>query len=256
MIPVTNGASLVNDAHVHMGYFPRLGCKALYYYSPRRILGALTRGGVNEFIVSSTNAVWDETGEAMCAEAKEMKRLSGKRAHLFFWVSGKYLAHDPDLNHLPGFYEGFKLHGGETDWLGHPRWFRRILAIARERRFKVQIHTGINDNGIKNHIDRFLPYCHEFPEIKFDLAHGRPADKVQYVLARTDNVWVDTGLVFADEVERWLAQGIDEHRILFGSDLPAPQRYFKVSMPGYLRSNIAQLPSRLIRLSNFHDFLG
>ena len=247
---------LINDAHVHMGYFPRLNHEDLYYYSPRRILTALNKGGVGQFIVSSTNAIWDITGISMHAEAREMKRLAGMRAHLFFWVSGKYLAHDRDLSRLPDIYEGFKLHGGETDWLGHPRWLRRILAIARERNFNVQIHTGLNDNRIENHIDYFLPYCKEFPEIKFDLAHGRPAERIRFVLARTDNVWVDTGFVQPDEVKRWQEMGVNERRIIFGSDLPAPQRYFKISMPTYLHSNIVHLVSPMVLSSNFLDYIG
>ena len=105
------------DAHVHVGYFPRKGREEPFYYSPRRVLGILDRAGVMEFIFSSTNAVWDFNGDAMHREAREILRLAGKRAHAFFWVTDEYLKHDPDLSGLPDFYEGFKLHGGETPWL-------------------------------------------------------------------------------------------------------------------------------------------
>lgn len=241
------------DAHVHMGYFPRWGKAEPYYYSPRRIFGALTRAGVDEFIVSSTNAIWDVEGTSMHAEAREMKRLAGEQAHVFFWVSLRYLEHDADLTRLPaGLYEGFKLHGGESTWLHNPELLMRVLSIARERAFPVQIHTGKSDNGIRE----YLPYCRRFPELHIDLAHGCPHEDVPAALAELPNVYVDTAFVPHQTVQAWLDTEADEHRIMFGSDIPAPQRYSTISLSAYLRREIGHFSSLDILSHNAMRFLG
>lgn len=245
------------DAHVHMGYFPRWGRDEPFYYSPRRILGALTRAGVDEFIVSSTNAVWDAEGTSMHAEAREMKRLAGGRAHIFFWVSLRYLAHDPDLSKLPeGLYEGLKLHGGESAWLLHPAKLRRVLSLAQERAFPVQIHTGKNDNGISNAVGEYLPFCRRFPELSVDLAHGCPHAEVPAALADLPRVFVDTAFVAPQMVAAWLEAGVDERRILFGSDLPAPQRYGKIGLAAYVRRESRNFLSPYILSDNAKRFLS
>ena len=246
---------MICDAHVHVGYFPRKGKEQPFYYSPRRILGILERAGVYEFIFSSTNAVWDFSGEVMSWEAREMLRLAGKRAHAFFWVTDEYLKRDPDLSELPEFYEGFKLHGGETPWLNHRKLLSRVLAIAKERKFPVQIHTGEKDNKAANPISGYLPYCRKFPEIKFDLAHGKPASEVPYAVNENDNVYVDCAYCGCDVVRSWLEAGAREDRILFGSDLPVQQRLFDLSLTGYMRKTLRGFSSGRILHDNFKDYL-
>ena len=245
------------DAHVHMGYFPRRGREEPYYYSPRRIFGALTRAGVEEFIVSSTNAVWDVEGTAMHAEAREMKRLAGNRAHIFFWVSTRYLERDPNLELLPtGLYEGVKLHGGESAWLHKPELLMRVLSIARERAFPVQLHTGENDHGISNTIGDYLPYCRCFPELSIDMAHGKPHPEVPAALAELPHLYVDTAFVPHKTVMKWLEDGVDEQRIMFGSDVPAPQRHERISISAYLKRESQRFSSQNILKNNARVFLG
>ena len=249
--------TIMFDAHVHMGYFPRLGKSEPYYYSPRRIFGALARAGVDEFIVSSTNVAWDVEGTAMHAEAREMKSLAGERAHVFFWVGMRYLAHDPDLTRLPeNLYEGFKLHGGESPWLHKPKLLTRILSIAKERAYPVQIHTGTNDNGVSNTIGEYLPYCRRFPEISIDLAHGVPTAEVAAASRELPNVYVDTAFISHKTVNVWLDSGADERRIMFGSDLPAPQRYAKIGLSSYVRKESQMFSSQNIISDNAKRFLG
>ena len=193
----------------------------------------------------------------MHAEAREMKRLAGLRAHIFFWVSMRYLKHDPDLSRLPeGLYEGVKLHGGESAWLQEPELLMRVLSLAQERSFPVQIHTGINDRGISNTIGEYLPYCRRFPELHIDLAHGKPHKDVPSVMAELPHVYVDTAFVSPHTVEEWLAAGADEHRIMFGSDLPAPQRFAKISLSAYVQRESRQFSLQNILTGNAKRFLG
>ncbi|MBR4663307.1 MAG: hypothetical protein IKO93_05490 [Lentisphaeria bacterium] len=246
---------MICDAHVHVGYFPRKGREEPFYYSPRRILGILDRACVEEFIFSSTNAVWDFTGDAMHQEAREMIRLAGKRAHAFFWVTDEYLKHDPDLSALPGFYEGFKLHGGETPWMRHPKLLNRVLGIARERGSRVQIHTGEKEDKDANPISGYLPYCRKFPEIKFDLAHGKPASEVPRAVNENDNVYADCAYCGWNVVRGWLDAGAREERILFGSDIPVQQRLFDLSLTDYMRKTIRGFSTVRILHDNFKEYL-
>lgn len=230
----------VSDAHVHIGYYPRRGYVEPFYYSPRRVFGILDRAGVGEFVFSSTNAVWDFDGKAMHREAREMLRLAGARAHAFFWVTDEHLKRDPDLKKLPEFYEGLKLHGGETPWLDNPAMLERVLAIARERRFAVQIHTGEKDDKNANPISGYLPYCRKFPKVNFDLAHGRPEELVPRAVNDHDNVYVDCAYCDIATVRRWLDAGARPERILFGSDIPVQQRHSDISLTTYLRRQVRE----------------
>ena len=245
---------MASDAHVHMGYFPRFGHKSPFYYSPRRIFGILDRVGVDNFIVSSTNAIWDASGEAMHREAQEMKRLAGNRAHIFFWVSDIYLENDPNLAKLPeGLYEGFKLHSVETPWLKMKKEFKRVLDVAREMKFCVQLHTGEQGNG--NGMMDFLPYCLKYEDIHFDLAHGSPSSQINEVLSKADNVWIDTAYVPFNEVIAWLENGAKKEKLMFGSDLPAQQRYRNVSLTQHMRDEISSVVFEEIRSSNMFQYL-
>ncbi len=245
---------MICDAHVHVGYFPRKGKAQPFYYSPRRILGILDRCSVTSFIFSSTNAVWDFSGEAMHSEAREMLSLAGNRAHPFFWVTDEYLKNDPELDRLPGFYEGLKLHGGETPWLRHPKRLLRLLAIARERRLRVQIHTSERDDVSGSAISSYLPYCVKFPTVKFDLAHGKPAADVPRAVNEHENVYVDCAYCSGAVVRQWLEAGAREDRIMFGSDLPVQQRYSDLSLTSYLRNKLGEFSSPAILARTFTDF--
>ena len=247
---------MICDAHVHVGYYPRRGYAEPFYYSPRRVLGILDRAGVDGFVFSSTNAVWDFDGAAMHREAREMLRLAGKRAHAFFWVTDEYLKRDPDLEKLPGFYEGLKLHGGETPWLRRPAMLERVLAIARERKWSIQIHTGEKDDKNANPISGYLPWCRKFPELNFDLAHGKPADEVAPAVNDHGNVYVDCAYCDVSVVRSWLAAGARPERLLFGSDLPVQQRLFDISLTQYLRRAVRDFAALKLPERNFEEFVS
>ena len=126
---------MICDAHVHIGYYPRKGYDRPFYYSPRRIAGILDRCGIDEFIVSSTCAQMEEIGIAdIVHEARELKRLAGNRAHVFFWLSGHLYDQDPEMGWLEsGVFEGIKLHEGETPWMKcRKKALRKILLAASE----------------------------------------------------------------------------------------------------------------------------
>ncbi len=222
----------VFDAHLHVGFFPRKDGKGgeAYYYSPARLMQYVNWAGIDEFIVSSTNATWDVRAETMHPEALELKRIAGERCHPFFWLTKGYLHWDSSLRRIPAFYEGIKLHGGESHWTEHPKELWTVLSFAAERNLSVQIHTG---KDAANSCLAYLPFCRQFPQLRFDLAHGWPCDGANAVLKSCPNVWIDISFT-EEDTAAFLCHNYPD-RIMFGTDFPAPLRFYNVSGTKYLR---------------------
>ena len=212
------------DAHVHVGYYSRKGREEPFYYSPRRVVGALNRCGVDEFIVSSTCAQVEGIGiEDIVREAREVKRLAGRRAHIFFWLSGRLYDEDPEMRWLDsGLFEGFKFHEGETPWVQRrQKELRKILSIADERGLPVMFHS---DQGEWSCPLKLARLASDFPSIRFNFAHCRPMDETAKVIADYPNVWTDTAYMALDEFPK--LSGCDWHgRLMFGTDLPVWQAH-------------------------------
>ena len=246
----------VFDTHFHVGYFPRKKRhgEEIYYYSPARVMQYIRWAGIDEFIFSSTNVCWGCSASAMHAEALELKRLAGSKAHALFWLSLDYYKNDQDLSYIPDFYEGIKLHGGESSWIRHPDILRNILSSAVDRNWVVQIHTG---KDRENSCSAYYPYCLEFPSVHFDLAHGWPLVEALSVLKNSDNIWIDLSFVENNTAEQLTSAYPD--KVMFGSDFPAPLRFYDVSGTMYLKEYIARLSklggAKLLE-KNARDFLA
>ena len=217
------------DAHVHVGYYSRLGRDEPYYYSPRRILGVLKRFGVNEFIVSSTCAQVSGIGvEEIVREAREIKRLAGGRAHIFFWLSWRLYEEDPKMHWLEsGLFNGFKFHEDETSWVRERLGdLNSILSVAAARNMPAMFHSGENDGSTPNELARIAD---KFPSLRFCFAHCRPMDEMAKVVENCSNVWTDTAYMSIEDFPRLL--NYDWHgRLLFGTDLPVWQAHEKVGL--------------------------
>ena len=221
------------DAHVHLGWYSRKKT-GLHYYSPRRILGVLDRCGVGEFIVSSTTAqAIGATIDGVVNEAREMRRLAGKRAKIFYWLSGAFSEKDPNLAALEtGLFDGIKLHELEGHWVEkRPEALRRVLRIAQERGSPVQFHSGPGEFCSSRVLARF---AQEFPAVRFDFAHCRPTDEMADVVAACPNVWTDTAFMDANGMRK--LSRYDWHgRLMFGSDVPTWQARGEMSLTRRLR---------------------
>ena len=217
------------DAHVHVGYYSRIGRDEPYYYSPRRILGVLKRFGVNEFIVSSTCAQVSGIGvKDIVREAQEVKRTAVGRVHIFFWLSGRLYEEDPLMHWLEsGVFSGFKLHEDETPWIRKRRNdLYSILSVAAERNMPVMFHSGENDGSSPKELARIAD---KFPSLRFCFAHCRPMDEMAKVVETCSNVWTDTAYMSIEDFPRLL--NYDWHgRLMFGTDLPAWQAYERVGL--------------------------
>ena len=215
---------MICDAHVHVGYYTRKRREEPFYYSPRRVVGVLTRCRVDEFILSSTCAQVEGIGIAdIVREAREVKRLADRRAHLFFWLSGHLYDEDHEMHWLEtGLFEGFKFHEGETPWMQkRQKELRSILSVANERGLQVMFHAGPVVGCRPSDLAKLA--C-EFPSIRFNFAHCRPMDEMAKVIADCPNVWADTAYMAFDEFPK--LRDYDWHgRLMFGTDLPVWQAH-------------------------------
>lgn len=217
------------DAHVHVGWFSRLGRETPFYYSPRRVAGVLARCGVERFIVSSTCAQVEGIGIAdIVREAREMRRIAGGRAHVFFWLSGRLYDEDRAMRWMDsGLFDGIKLHGGETPWLLRRRadlW--RVLSAAEGRAWPVMFHAGV-DGGSRP--EELAEVAEAFPGVRLCFAHCRPMDEMAAVVAAHPNVYTDTA--YMDEVGIAALPRHDwKGRLMFGTDLPVWQAYEAVGL--------------------------
>lgn len=228
------------DAHVHIGYYSRNGQERPFYYSPRRVVGVLNRCGVDEFIVSSTCSQVEGIGVAdIVREAKEVKRIAGQRAHVFFWLSGHLYDKDRGMRWLDlGLFDGIKFHESETPWMQkRQKDLLRILAVADARGLSVMFHSG---QDRRNHPLKLAKLAREFPSIRFNFAHCRPMDEMAKVISGSQNVWTDTAYMTLNEFSK--LSDYDWHgRLMFGTDLPVWQAQDNFSLTKRYRAYILAL---------------
>ncbi len=249
---------MVCDAHVHMGYFLRAGYSEPFYYSPRRIVGVLNRCGVDEFIISSTCAQVPEIGmEDIVREAREMKRIAGRRAHIFFWLSWHLYEQDADMKWFEtGLFDGIKLHEGETPWMKKRRdALRKVLSVAEAKGCPVMFHAGPDDG---NRPRELAAVADEYPSVHFNFAHCRPMDEMAKVIADCPNVWTDISYMPLDDFPK--LRGYDWHgRLMFGTDVPVWQACEDISLKKryreYVQATMA-LGIRSVPETAFRDFVG
>lgn len=213
---------MICDAHVHVGWYNCRGNGGLRYFSPRRVFGVLNRCGVAEWIVSSTSAQADGiTIEGLLDEAREIKRIAGKRAHLFCWLTWNLYRDDPSLNILDcGMYEGIKLHEIEGRWVArHKQELDVVLDYAREHELPVQFHSGID---MSCRPMTLMEVAARHPKVRFDFAHCRLMPEMAAVMGQCYNVWTDTAYLSQEDFGR-LHEYDWYGRLMFGTDIPVWQ---------------------------------
>lgn len=208
------------DAHVHMGYWPVGG--ELKYYSPRRVWGMLKRCGIEDFIVSSTSSQAEGVRTSdLIREAREMKRVAGGRAHIFCWITAAMYESDPHLSFLEsGVYEGIKLHERQTPWVRERADdLKKILDWANVHHMPVQFHCSA-DGGCRP--EDLALWAEQYPLVRFDFAHCRPAEEVAGVMQRLKNVYADIAFARREDVD-YILDVAGTRRMMFGSDSPVLQ---------------------------------
>jgi hypothetical protein len=217
------------DSHVHFGQFMDT------YYTPPRVVHILERVGVTGFAGSSTSAVVTDDPGFMREEREAMLDVSGGRALPLLWVTFSMLRRSPDLSKYLDFnVRGFKVHGGSEPWAPFGARIRRVFDIARELKLPVQLHTGERGDAFAG---EYLKICEAYPDVRVDLAHGRPLNETVRVLRACGNAYVDTAFMPHGHLKILLSLGFAD-RILYGSDSPIPGRSLKSSLRRYLERRI------------------
>lgn len=220
---------MICDAHIHVGYYPRIGYEELIYYSPRRVAGVINRCGVSEFIVSSTCAQMKEIGiDDIVREAREMKRLCGTCVHIFFWLSGHLYDLDRGLHWIEsGLFDGVKFHNDETPWIMNRKSdLYKILDRIAQSGMPVLFHGGINQGSRPLQIAEIAK---EYPDMRFCIAHCRPMSEVVRVISENPNVWTDTAYMRLEDFKLLCAYDW-RNRLMFGTDLPVWQAHENCSL--------------------------
>jgi len=191
---------MIFDAHVHIGYYPRKGYDRPSYYSPRRICTVLKKCGVDEFIYSSTSMQTHgiDFGDVN-REMLEVRRIFGTGAHPFLWVTKRYHFANPKISDIQyGFYEGVKLHGLDgSQWITENAGaLENVLSIAENCNKPVMIHTGREEDARPSN---YIPFILNHPNLRFNLAHGRPAEEVEECMGASDSVFADISYMDPDE---------------------------------------------------------
>ncbi len=232
----------VCDAHVHIGYYNKIGSCEPYYYSPRRVNSILNHAGVDEFIVSSTNAQIQEISlRNILMEAMEMRRIAGGRAHQLLWISGRVFDEDPDLTALDsGLYAGAKIHGAETPWLESRKDdLLRILDAVASREMIVQLHTADSKSC---HPHELGVLAERYASTRMDFAHANPCKETIEVMRKCKNVFADTSFMPMDTMSLLLDSDVSD-RVMFGSDFPAYHAYVDQPMRSCYYSRMLSSPS-------------
>lgn len=247
---------MICDSHIHVGYYNRYGQDEPFYYSPRRVYSVLKRCGVDEFIYSSTSMqTWGVVFDDVHTEMLEVKRLFGRGAHPFLWVSRGYRRTDPSASVVGfGFYEGIKLHGLDMSWIVDGDELERVLATAEECNKPVMIHTG---HGINVSPLHYLPYVKRHPRVRFNFAHGCPLRDTMQCLHEVPNLFVDISCMPEADIEK-LANSVFTDRILWGTDFPTLAARNGESLTASMRRSVAaynRFADQFDFAGNFHQFL-
>jgi predicted TIM-barrel fold metal-dependent hydrolase len=235
----------INDAHVHMGYWHnRAQSQHALYYSPAQILAHINLSCINRFCVSSTS-VFEESLAFVQDEHREMEQIAEGRCYHFLWMRDVWFDTDPCLDQvdqdIP--FVGLKLHNEESEWIAAPERFNRILAIAKERRWVVQVHTG---NG-KSDAVFYLPFCSAFPDVRFNLSHSRPVQSAIQVATMCPNVFLDCSFA-SEETIKSLVDADLSKRLMFGTDFPITNEFGIDDFSSY----VSERSSLIRRLAGDH----
>ena len=219
---------MLTDYHVHVGFF-----NDGLYFSPEEIAGDMKALKVERYYFSSTS-----TGSVpfnfVRREIESLIDFSGGKSKPFLWVSPGMLQHSRSLKKyfFRDFY-GIKIHGLQG-WEPYGKEIRRVFSIARDKNLPVLLHTG------EHEICRAGAYkkiCGEFHDVKIILAHGRPIDETIDIMKEFPNVFTDTAFMPKIDIKKLKDAGLIE-RVLFGSDFPVMQYFFKTPRRQYYRKRL------------------
>lgn len=229
----------MTDNHVHVGWYTD------GYHAPLEVWQAVQEAGVDEIAVSSTSTC-AELYKLVVREMRELIRLGGTRIHPLLWITPqmirtwgiRYMLHSKIR------WEGVKMHWkAQREWFYNSSLLERAFDVARRLRVPVLLHTG---DFKECHASVFLDICRHHEDLTFVLAHGCPVDETMEVMTLCSNVYVDTAFMPTTDAVA-LAQNGFADRMLFGTDAPINQLFFKdMTTAEYIRYSLTSLQRNLL----------
>ena len=205
----------INDFHIHVGQFND------EYFSPEEVWSFLKSVGVNAFAVSSSSVCGYDIDQTLY-DIKQIVSLSGGRAFPVLWLMpGMFLN-----GQLNAFLESgiswrcVKMHGFH-EWTNDD--IENAVSVAQGLNLPFMMHTG----GRRCcEAGQYFSLCKKYSNLQFVLAHSRPCDETIDVMLKCENVWADTAFTSIEDVVSLVDAGLED-RVMWGSDYPIPELYYK-----------------------------
>jgi predicted TIM-barrel fold metal-dependent hydrolase len=238
-----NTDRITADNHLHVGQFYEV------YYEPLDVLRVVAEAGIRDAVYSSTTSAKDGV------RYKEVEReIAGVTARYptdkykpFLWYIPPYIDEGAGIEsafqNLP--YGGIKLHPRAHRWdlqdKKHLDCLHGLFGYAEEKRLPVLIHTGEDDFERPAFFSSFFPL---YPQVKFILAHCRPAPDTISMFRTHGNLYGDTAFLDADRYAQIAEAGFAK-RLIPGTDFPITH-YFNRKTGVSLEKQYAEDLRRLI----------
>jgi predicted TIM-barrel fold metal-dependent hydrolase len=236
----TNYAAV--DNHLHIGQFYET------YYEPLEVLRIVTEAGITDAVYSSTTSAKDGVRyrEVEREIAGVTARYPAEHYKPFLWYIPPYIdqgiSPESVFQNLP--YKGLKLHPRAHRWnlldQKHLDCLYSLFGYARENHLPVLIHTGKDEFERPAFFSSFFPL---YPEVKFILAHCRPAPDTIAIFRAHSNVYGDTAFLSVEGYSQIVAAGFWE-RLIPGTDFPITHYFNRksgVSPEKQYREDLVQL---------------
>lgn len=226
---------MIIDNHVHVGWFSD------GYHTPKDVWNSVVAAGIDGMAVASTSTC-AELYKDVCREMRELVRLGGERVHPILWLTPKMLKWRyplPFMLHGKIEWQGLKIHPeAHPEWVRNPMLMEKAVTLARRMDVPLLIHTG---QKTISHAGLFAGLVKRNSDVTFVLAHGRPRDETLAVLCDCDNVFVDMAFMPMADVKSLAGAGFS-HRMLFGTDMPINEVFYKdICSTEYVRSIIYEV---------------
>lgn len=205
----------INDFHIHVGQFNDK------YFSPENVLAFLDSVGVYTFAVSSSSICGCDFEQALY-DMDHIVALSHGRALPVLWLIPGMFVNDTLNTFLESgiSWKCVKVHGFHN-WTNND--FNNAISVAQDLGVPFMMHTGGQkccDAG------QYYSICKRYPGQQFVLAHSRPCEEAIDVMKKCENVWADTAFTQIDDIVSIVKAGLED-RLMWGSDYPIPELYYK-----------------------------
>jgi predicted TIM-barrel fold metal-dependent hydrolase len=211
------------DNHLHIGQFYEV------YYEPFEVLRIVTEAGITDAVYSSTTSTKDGVRyrEVEQEIAGVISRYPAENFEPFLWYIPPWIDEgirvESAFQNLP--YGGIKLHPRAHRWNLHDKkhldCLHSLFAYAQEKGLPVLIHTGEDDFEKPAFFSLFFS---QYPQVKFILAHCRPAPDTIAMFRAHGNVYGDTAFLSVERYRQIVGAGF-KGRLVPGTDFPITHYY-------------------------------